>query len=287
MPRIDLGILLAGLFHIAVATASPATVLLQTSLNTGPPGVLRPSLIALRAPVGELAGCSFDHSGFDNVLQEFVKPPQEVGDIKSTLFDYKALHGSKDSLLKLDNYVKSLASFDPSCLSSDGKLAFWANAYNGLIIHLVMRDVEKNDGKLPESIKNLAGDASTVWNVKAGVVGGQAVTLEEVLSAARKLGDTRIHAAVNCASLSCPDLRPGAYSEEQVQAEFDEQVKKWLKNPTKGARANGDKLQVSRIFDWHKEDFKDVSAFVSRYLGTVHEKVTGYLPYNWNLNAVK
>lgn len=282
MPRIDLGILLAGLYHIALGSA---TVLLQTSLNTGPPGVLRPSLITLRAPVSERGGCSFDHSGFDNVLQEFVKPPQEVGGIKSTLFDYKALHGSTDSLLKLDNYVKSLASFDPSCLSSDGKLAFWANAYNGLIIHLVMRDVEKNDGQLPESIKNLSGDASSVWNRKAGVVGGQAMTLEEVLSEARKLGDPRIHAAVNCASLSCPDLRPGAYSEGQVQAELDEQVKKWLKNPTKGARAHGNKLRVSPIFKWHAEDFHDVSSFIAGYLGPVH--VEGYLPYDWNLNAVK
>lgn len=282
MPGICLGNLLAGLLHFGLATASPrsATVLLQTSS-----GVLRPNLIALRAPVVERRGCSFDHSGLDEVLQEFVKPPQVVGGIKSTLFDYKALHGSADSLRKLDKYVKSMASFDPSCLSSDGKLAFWANAYNGLIIHLVIRDVDKNDGQLPESIKNLAGNASSVWSRHAGIVGGQAMTLENVLSEARKLGDPRIHGAVNCASLSCPDLRQGAYSEEQVQAEFDEQNKKWLNNPTKGARGHGNKLRVSPIFQWHAEDFHDASSFVGRYLGAVHIK--GYLPYNWNLNAVR
>lgn len=299
MPRIELGGVLWSTLFLAAA-ATPLNLLqLPRAFRTGPsqwalpPGELRPSLITasvpkLWTPLAEDGGCSFDHSGLNEVLQKFVKPPRDREGIRSTVFDYKALHGSSDDLSKLNNYVKSLASFQPSCLSSNGKLAFWANAYNGLIIHLVMRDVQKNDGRLPKSIRDLAGDAETVWGREAGTIGGQAMSLEDVLSEGRKLGDPRIHAAVNCASLSCPDLRAKAYCADDVQADFDEQVKKWLQNPTKGAKGQGGKLKVSHIFDWHADDFPDVSSFVAGSLGLPSSsiQVTGYLPYNWDLNRV-
>lgn len=288
----DPRILLAGLVvTIAAAGASfhsPSEWTSQRDLE----GEERPSLlqIATSVPTSAAHGeCTFDHSGLDDVLRKFVKGPSEVDGISSTLFDYKALHDSSDYLSKLDEYVKSLVDFKPSCLSLDGKLAFWANAYNALIINLVMSNVQKNAGELPKSIRDLAGDASTVWSRKAGRVGGQSVTLEEVLSEGRKLGDPRIHAAVNCASLSCPDLRAGAYDAAQVHSEFDAQVQKWLHNAGKGAKVNGDTLQVSPIFEWHAEDFPDVSSFVAGPLGLPSSsvKVKGYLPYNWALNCVK
>lgn len=252
----------------------------------------RPSLLQIATSVPKSAThgeCTFDQAGLDDVLRKFVKGPRTVDGIASTLFDYKALHDSSDYRMKLDEYVKSLAEFKPSCLSRDGKLAFWANAYNALVINLVMSNVQKNAGELPKSIRDLAGDASTVWSRKAGVVGGQAMTLEEVLSEGRKLGDPRIHAAVNCASLSCPDLRAGAYSAAQVHSEFDAQVEKWLRNSGKGAKVHGDTLQVSIILEWHAEDFPDVSSFVAGRLGLPSSsvKIKGYLPYSWALNCVK
>lgn len=277
MARIHLGFLLT---VAAATTFQPAQHHSATTAE-----IARRSLLQ----VSVRGSCTFDHSGLDDVLQKFVKPPTTRDGIRSSLFDYKALYASSDSLSKLDDYVKSLASFQPSCLSSDGKLAFWANTYNALIIHFVMSDVRKNGGALPKSIKDLAGDASVVWSREAGSVGGKALSLEEVLAAGRNLGDARIHAAVNCASLSCPDLRAGAYSEEKVQEQFDAQVKKWLENPTKGVKADGNNLQISPIFDWHADDFPDVPSFVAGPLGLSSSsvKVDGFLDYNWELNSVQ
>lgn len=211
-----------------------------------------------------------------------------MDDVRSTVFDYSGLFASSGSLAKLRKYVSSLSSFKPSCLSHNGKLAFWANTYNALIINVVLHAMESSAGQLPRSIKDLNGNATSVWKRLAGTVNGKTMSLEDVLTEARSLKDPRMHAAVNCGSLSCPDLRAGAYSSGEVQAQFDSQVKKWLGNPTKGSKMVAGKLLLSPIFDWHKEDFQPVSSFLAGPLGVESSsiKVSGYLPYNWNLNAV-
>jgi len=242
----------------------------------------------LAAGVDRQGKCSFDHSKLDHVLKKFVKKPKSVEGIESSLFDYAAVLSSDDDLAALQHYVASLRSFKPSCLTSEGKLAFWANVYNALIINLVLSEAHKSGGHLTKSIRDLHGNASTVWAREAGFVHNKAMSLEDVLTAGRSLGDPRIHAAVNCASLSCPDLRASAYTESGVHSEFDEQVGKWLNNPSKGAKKKHGKMFVSHIFEWHAEDFSSLSSFLAEHLSvkSASVKVAGYLPYNWDLNVV-
>lgn len=282
---IELGIILA----VASATSSlrasldspvtPHRSLLQASQ------VLRPhhdSTVVERSH-----RCSFDHSGFHEVLQKFVKSPETVDGIRSSLFDYEAILNSQPDLLKLNDYVESFSTFDPSCFGAKhAKLAFWANAYNSMIIHFILRSAQHNGGRLPSSIKDLKGSKPAVWDRTAGTVAGKAMTLEQILTEASKLGDPRIHAAVNCASLSCPDLRGSAYIADTMDDDLDDQVKNWLQNPSKGAKVDGDRVRLSPIFRWHASDFPSVSSFVSGILGLDGMQIAGYLDYNWNLNAV-
>jgi hypothetical protein len=213
-----------------------------------------------------------------------VKAPKKTDGVRSSTFDYEGILSSTEFLGKLNDYVKSLESFKPSCLSSDGQLAFWSNAYNALILHFVLQHA-KTDGQLPASIKNVDCGEPMVWNCAAGKVDGKELTLEQVEDEARKLGDPRIHAVVNCASLSCPDLRASAYTEKDIQADLDTQAKKWLENPTKGSKSTDDGYLVSPIFQWHSADFADVASFVEKHLeldkGSV--SIKGYLEYNWDL----
>jgi len=291
MPRIKTGILLVvtSIASTVIADPSAPVSLLQSSSHA----VLatRKSLASTLA-ASQLASanssnrCTFDHSGLDKVLQKFVKKPQLVEDVRSSLFDYEGLLASDDYLGTLHKYVESLASFKPSCLSANGKLAFWANTYNAAIIHLVVREARHSGGRLPKSVKDLNGNEESVWARQAAVVDGKAMTLEGVLAEARSLGDPRIHAAVNCASLSCPDLRSSVYTANDIQGQLDTQVKKWLTNPTKGAKVEGNKVQLSPIFQWHAEDFPSLSSFVAGPLGLPSSvQVAGYLEYDWNLNV--
>lgn len=267
---------------VANAVANPAPV----STPNGPGVDL--SFLTLGASLANK--CHFDHSKLDSVLRQYVtKTDTKVDGVESSLFDYAGVLASADSLASLKEYVQSLADFKPSCLSADGKLAFWANTYNALIINLVLTEAEKNGGKLTASIKDLNGDLSSVWAREAGTVGGEKMTMEDVLTEGRRLGDPRLHAAVNCASISCPDLQAGAYDAGNVQSQFDSQVQRWLTNPTKGAKKVEGGFLVSPIFGWHAEDFSSVASFLAGPLGIAASSinVVGELPYNWDLNAVQ
>lgn len=294
LPRLELGLLSlllvksvgASLLHVG---ASNHASLLQQHAELRSRS--RPSLdpvipsiaLGFAASGNKKKVCGLDHSGFDSILRKFVTKSQKKNGIQSTLFDYKALLGNDDSLSKFRDYIDSLSTAEASCSSS---LAFWANTYNALIINVVLSAAEGSGGKLPKSIKDLKGNEDSVWSRRAGKVAGKVMTLEDVLTEARKLGDPRIHAAVNCGSLSCPDLRARAYSDDDIDAQLDKQVQKWLKNPTKGSKEVKGGVMVSPIFEWHAEDFTSVSSFVCKSLALSScPAVSGYLTYHWELNA--
>lgn len=291
MPWIKIGILLVVASVASTLRADPSAPVSLLQSSSHAILVTRKSLASTSATsqlhVANSSGtCTFDHSGLDQVLQKFVKKPRLVDGVRSSLFDYEGLLASDGLLTTLHKYMESLASFKPSCLSADGKLAFWANTYNAAIIQLVAREARHSGGRLAKSVKDLNGDAENVWARQAAVVDGKAMTLEGVLTEARSLGDPRIHAVVNCASLSCPDLRSSVYTAEDIQGQLNTQVKEWLTNPTKGAKVDGDKVELSPIFKWHAEDFPSLSSFVAGPLGLPSSvKVSGYLEYDWNLNV--
>mmetsp|Transcript_64331 Transcript_64331/g.112206 ORF Transcript_64331/g.112206 Transcript_64331/m.112206 type:complete len:301 (+) Transcript_64331:119-1021(+) len=234
-----------------------------------------------------------DYTKLDSFLKKFVSAPTMKQGVNSTLLDYQAALSSAEALAELDAFTTALDSADVSGCSQDAKLAFWANTYNALIIQQVLKDAQKQKGMLTASIRDIeCKEASKVWNCPAGSVGSKKMTLEGVLSAASKLKDPRIHAAVNCASLSCPDLRAEAYSAEKIDAQLNEQVSTWLQNPTKGAKmikGNGGttSLTISPIFQWHSEDFPDLLGFLAGALGLERDAVTvsGHFEYNWVLNS--
>ena len=52
----------------------------------------------------------------------------------------------------------------------------------------------------------------------------------------RKYGDPRIHFAINCASLSCPDLHNEPFVAKKINSQLDNVTYDFLKNDTKGLR---------------------------------------------------
>jgi len=102
--------------------------------------------------------------------------------------------------------------------------------------------------------------------------------------------------AIVCASVSCPDLRKEAYTVKQLDAQLDDQLRKFLANKEKGLRVYRAKNQVylSSIFKWFKEDFDSkggVIAFITpiapddMQATLKNEKLRiSYLDYNWDLN---
>lgn len=213
-----------------------------------------------------------------------------VEDVASTRVDYAALKRSAD----WDLLVQSLEASDPDRLASrDEKLAFWINAYNILAIDLVRRN-HPVDG-----IRSLGGLLSPVWKREVGRIGGRMRTLEEIEHRIlRPMGEPRIHAAIVCASLSCPPLRREPYRADDLDAQLADNVRRWLADPRKGMRIDrpAKTLWLSPIFEWFEEDFTEgVAAFVARHADAADAawiRAQGpalrirSLDYDWSLNDV-
>ena len=115
----------------------------------------------------------------------------------------------------------------------------------------------------------------------------------------RKMGDPRIHVAIVCASVSCPDIRTEAYTAERLNDQLDDHSRKFLANMGKGLRVDEKKKRIylSSIFKWFEEDFVSqggVISFVSKYVSPDRKKNLQdfgsnlkYLDYNWDLNELQ
>ena len=69
------------------------------------------------------------------------------------------------------------------------------------------------------------------------MVGGRQYSLDHIEhKILRKMGEPRMHFAIVCASVSCPDMRPEAYNALDLEAQLDDQVRQFLKNQKKGFR---------------------------------------------------
>jgi uncharacterized protein DUF547 len=99
--------------------------------------------------------------------------------------------------------------------------------------------------------------------------------------------EPRIHYAVNCASVGCPMLREEAYVADRLEQQLEEQAVRFLSDRSRN-RYRGGTLEVSRIFDWFREDFEPREKYFARY-----SKILGYpggsvpvafLDYDWSLN---
>lgn len=98
---------------------------------------------------------------------------------------------------------------------------------------------------------------------------------------------SRIHFAINCASVSCPRLLNQAYRPETLESQLDLQTKYFIHNPIKNVVTDRE-LKLSKIFDWFEVDFNSlggVSAFVQPYVKmNVDNARISYMTYNWKLN---
>jgi len=214
---------------------------------------------------------------YDALLEAHVHP------VKLTKTPYNGVN--YDSWAADTNYYKArqlLLKSDPSTLQSDAaRMAFWINAYNFLTIDLIISENEN------VSIKEIGGIFSSPWKSHHWEIAGRKYNLDQIEHAIlRPMGDARIHFAINCASVSCPDLRTESYRADKLEEQLDAQVRLTLSNEAKGLRVEKDTLYVSRIFDWFADDFDDgnIQGWLRRYVGPEIPERMKYLPYNWSLN---
>ena len=219
------------------------------------------------------------HDQWTNLLNTFVTDNGHV--------DYK---GFKEHEAELDAYLAVLSANHPTAeWDKNDQLAFWINAYNAFTVKLIVKNYPV------VSIKDLGGSVykvNTPWDEKFIKIGDETYDLNNIEHGIirKEFADPRIHFAVNCASVSCPPLRNEAYVGSKLNAQLDDQAKRFINDPTKN-KITKNKAQLSKIFTWFKGDFTasdlSIAEFINEYSEvkmTKKTKVT-YFDYDWNLNG--
>jgi hypothetical protein len=221
-----------------------------------------------------------DWKAYADILKT-VKQGEKNG-VELTLVDYQTLKNNG----QMEAVYQVISAFPVESLDSPNeKLAFYINSYNILAIKMVL------DHWPEESIKDSGSFFNPVWDKPAGKIGGKTVTLGEIEhEILRPMGEPRIHMAIVCASVSCPDLRNEPYTAEQLNTQLNEQTSLFLNNTGKGLRTGEQAIQTSKIFDWFGEDFQPVGGvdtFIRSYRsGLPEKKIKANLPYDWNINGI-
>jgi hypothetical protein len=105
--------------------------------------------------------------------------------------------------------------------------------------------------------------------------------------------DPRVHYAVNCASLGCPNLTERAFTAATREALLERGARLYANDP-RGARVVGDRLIVSSLYAWFAEDFggedEAVIGHLMRYAEPARAARLAFFrriddfAYDWSLN---
>lgn len=234
-----------------------------------------------------------DHQAWDTLLKRFVKPsPDGINRV-----DYAAFKAGGHKELKL--YIRSLEIIDPAALDRKEQFAFLANLYNAKTIDIVL------DHYPVASIKDIslggglfAALTGGPWKAKVLTLGGVSLSLDDIEHGMLRpvFKDPRVHYAVNCASIGCPNLQDAAFTGAALDAQLDAAARDYVNNARGASIADG-MLIVSSIYSWFKADFGNSDEGVIRHLRTyaAPPKATELKAississhtYDWRLNDTK
>jgi Protein of unknown function, DUF547 len=201
------------------------------------------------------AAPAVDYGAYSRLLQVHVRPGT-INSIRLNTVDYAAVRA--DPL-----YAAAVRDFAAARLEHLGserdRIALWVNAYN--------------------------------------LLGGKEFALDEIEHGILRADfrEPRVHFAIVCASLSCPDLRREPFVAEKLDAQLADQTRAFLANLTKGVVPGpGPRTaRVSSIFKWFRDDFTGgVAEFIRANAGPdlapsvaeLADRGMSYLEYDWSLN---
>ncbi|MEQ8355990.1 MAG: DUF547 domain-containing protein [Kiloniellaceae bacterium] len=207
--------------------------------------------------------------------------------------DYGALAGEEAAAL--DGAIAELSAIEVSSYNRGEQLAYWINLYNAVTLRVVaahypvasIRDIDISPGWF----------SNGPWDADLVTVEGESLTLNDIEHRILRpiWRDPRIHYAVNCAALGCPNLAAAAYRSTGIDAMLEAAARAYVNHP-RAVTPAATGVIVSKIYDWYLEDFggntAGLLAHLRRYaapplagrLAKVAE-IDGSA-YDWALNGV-
>jgi hypothetical protein len=250
--------------------------------------ILAAALLAASSALAQ--GFDHSHKAWDALVKKHVVVLQEG---KASQVRYAAIERAA-----LKQYLASLSAVKAeefAAWTRAQQMAFLVNAYNAFTVEKILTrhpDIRSiwDFGKFfgnpfkDEFFSLLGRKASLDW------------IEHETLRP--KYKDARVHYAVNCASIGCPMLREEAYVADRLERQLDEQAARFLSDRSRNRLAAG-RLEVSKIFDWFKEDFEPREKYFAAYAKLLADDAAGqklvaegraplsHLEYDWTLNDAR
>ncbi|WNK00035.1 DUF547 domain-containing protein [Thalassospiraceae bacterium LMO-JJ14] len=251
------------------------------------------------APVKELwpkwrqnnpdSAISLDHGIWQRFLKTYVKDdPAGLNRV-----DYAGV--TAEDKRALSSYLDGLAATPVSTLNRGEQQAYWINLYNALTVQVIVdhypvksiRDIDISPGLFSDG----------PWAKKLIKIEGEEVSLDDIEHRILRpiWNDPRLHYAVNCASVGCPDLIARAYTAADMDRLLSANAVTYVNSP-RGVKIADGGITVSKIYDWFQEDFggseEGVIAHLMQYVTgdrkAALESAT-YIDdydYDWSLNGV-
>lgn len=223
---------------------------------------------------------------WSSLLKTYVSTPADG----INRFDYQ--HVSDTDRKRLASYLEQVQKLDPSQMPDNEQKAYWINLYNALTVKLVL------DHYPVKSIRDIRPSFFSIgpWNEELAHVGGKTLSLNNIEHGIlrKRWKDNRIHYALNCASLGCPNLQAEPFTAQRLNEQLDHAARAYVNSP-RGANIRNGKLTVSSIYNWCAEDFgtsdKSVIAHIASYSTTARAAQLNKMSdiyayqYDWDLNA--
>ena len=228
-----------------------------------------------------------DHSAWNTFLAQYVL--QGADGINRIRYD----HVSDADRQQLRRYIATLEQTPIRRYTAAQQLAYWINLYNAVTVDIVLqhypvssiRDIDISPGFF----------ADGPWGKKLLTIEDQPVSLNDIEHRILRpvWQDPRLHYALNCASLGCPNLSISAYNADTIDSQLNQAAAAFVNNP-RGVSFMDGKLTVSSIYNWFRDDFGNSDSAVINHLkhyataalkDTLADtgRIAGYR-YDWSLN---
>jgi len=217
----------------------------------------------------------FSYDDWNVVLKKYVDD--------NGLVDYQGLNADRQALDRFVGQIETTGpKSDPDAFPTrEDRLAYYINAYNAQVF---------------KGVLSLSADAKTVWGFTGTGLGffvrmkvtvdGETMSLKSLEDDLIREGfkDPRIHAALNCASVGCPQLPAEAFEPERLDEQLDAEMTEFV-NEERNCKIDtaAGTAALSKIFDWFREDFEEYQA--AHGGGGLREYINRYRPADSQLSA--
>lgn len=228
-----------------------------------------------------------DHSQWDKILRTYVIDHHPSG---INRFKYSSVSSRDKNNIK--RYIRDMEGIDPRAFNKNEQQAYWLNLYNAATIKLVL---DHYPIKSMQDIGNKMIKRGP-WNKAQIKVAGQRLSLNDIEHRILRpiWHDHKIHFGLSCASISCPNTLPVAFTGSNVRSLLDKSGRDYINHPRGVSLKNG-RMKASSLFSWYQNDFaKSEKKLMKVFAHYAEDRLALYLlgyqgkidyNYDWRLNA--